>query len=735
MPNQLATEQSPYLLQHKDNPVEWYAWGEAAFARARAEDKPIFLSIGYSTCHWCHVMEHESFESVDVAEVLNRHFVSIKVDREERPDVDRVYMSFVQATTGSGGWPMSVWLTPALQPFYGGTYFPPTSRWGRPGFADILLEIARVWQVERAKVVRSASTIVERLRAVRADGAGAEPPPAETLDRAVAAFRDAFDPVHGGFGSAPKFPRPSELVLLMREYARTGRPEPAHMAVATLRAMARGGMCDHLGGGFHRYSVDGEWRVPHFEKMLYDQAQLALAYVEASLVTGDTWGLDVARDVLDYVRRDLTGAEGGFHSAEDADSVPPERAHEAGPRKTEGAFYIWSDAEIGEALGSDAGVFRLRYGVRPDGNAPSDPQGEFTGRNILYVARGVDEVAGEVGRPVGDVERALARARDTLMARRTARPRPHLDDKVLTAWNGLTIAAFARAGRRPAAGASDRLPGEGGYLETARRAAAFVRRHLWDAATRTLRRRFRNGEAGVEGYAEDYAYLIFGLLELFQADGDPSWLEWTMRLQETLDARFWDAGGGGWFSTTGADPSVLLRLKEDHDGAEPAASSIAVHNLLTLSHLVGSSTNASGSGAYAEKVARTLGAFTTRATELPRALPMMLAALSTYHAGVAQIVIAAGAGPEDAEAMLGLASASHLPNAVTVPVWPRHRAALARLLPWVEHLEPKGGRATAYICRAFTCETPATSLEALGEQLAALRPHRDRSALEFPGFQ
>src|SRR5687768_11859723 len=326
MPNRLAAEQSPYLLQHKDNPVDWYPWGDEAFERARREDKPIFLSIGYSTCHWCHVMEHESFESPELAEILNHHFVSIKVDREERPDVDRVYMTFVQATTGSGGWPMSVWLTPDLKPFYGGTYFPPASRWGRPGFTEILEEIARAWRDERDKVLESATMIVERLRSLGARDGTAELPGTRVLDTTVAEFASSFDQRRGGFGGAPKFPRPSELLFLLREHVRTGAAPPRDMALATLRAMALGGMRDHLGGGFHRYSVDADWRVPHFEKMLYDQAQLALAFVEGAQVSGDAFYGDVAIDTLDYVRRDLADPAGAFHSAEDADSVPPEQA-------------------------------------------------------------------------------------------------------------------------------------------------------------------------------------------------------------------------------------------------------------------------------------------------------------------------------------------------------------------------------------------------------------------------
>ena len=382
--NRLARERSPYLLQHAGNPVDWFPWGDEAFAKARAEDKPIFLSIGYSTCHWCHVMEHESFENGDVAAVLNEHFVSIKVDREERPDVDRVYMTFVQATTGSGGWPMSVWLTPELKPFYGGTYFPPSSKWGRPGFVDILQEIARVWKAERGKVVESAEALTARLRTVEHAAPAWTVPTADALARTVTQFQEAFDPRHGGFGDAPKFPRPSELLFLLREHARTGDAQAREMVLRTLRAMALGGMRDHIGGGFHRYSVDAAWRVPHFEKMLYDQAQLVVAFVEAAQVSGDPFYAEVAEDTLLYVLREMTDMGGGFYSAEDADSVPPETP---GARKMEGAFYLWRADEIDALLGEDAPVVKLRFGIEPTGNAPHDPQQEFTGKNLLYVAR------------------------------------------------------------------------------------------------------------------------------------------------------------------------------------------------------------------------------------------------------------------------------------------------------------------------------------------------------------
>ena len=726
--NRLARERSPYLLQHAENPVDWFPWGDEAFAKARAEDKPIFLSVGYSTCHWCHVMEHESFEQDAIAQVLNEHFVSIKVDREERPDVDRVYMTFVQATTGSGGWPMSVWLTPDLKPFYGGTYFPPSSKWGRPGFVDILQEIARVWKADHAKVVESAEALTERLREVEH---AATPvwtvPGADALAKSVRQFKDAYDSRHGGFGDAPKFPRPSELLFLLREHARTVDTEARDMALRTLRAMALGGMRDHIGGGFHRYSVDANWRVPHFEKMLYDQAQIVVALLEAAQVAGDPFYAEVAEDTLLYVRREMTDPGGGFYSAEDADSVPPEavagqerqegqdtqegqepRAREE--RKAEGAFYLWREEEIDALLGDDAAVLKLRFGIEPAGNAAVDPQQEFVGKNLLYVARSIDDIAKQTGRSNDQVVEALHRARLEMFDARLARPRPHRDDKILTAWNGLMIGAFARMARvLRGFGGEGRAAGEP-YLDSARRAAAFIRERMWNASTGALLRRYRDGAAEIDGYAEDYAYLINGLLELFQADPQPMWFEWAIALQRTQDALFWDEQSGGWFSTTGRDPSVLLRMKEDYDGAEPTASSVSVTNLLVLSHLV-------SDAKWEERIERTLRLFGTRLEQMGRGVPMMGAALSTYIAGVQQIVLVEDVAGGDDSLDRTLAFA-YLPFAIQLRVAGASQRALAGSLPFLAAMQPVDGRTTAYVCRNFTCRQPVTSVDALQQELA-----------------
>jgi hypothetical protein len=481
------------------------------------------------------------------------------------------------------------------------------------------------------------------------------------------------------------------------------------MVVATLRGLSLGGVRDHLGGGFHRYAVDAAWRVPHFEKMLYDQTQLVLALLEAGQASGDTlWGA-VADDTLAYVARDLTHPAGGFYSAEDADSVPPEVAGTPGARAAEGAFYLWSAAEVEARLGQDAPIVAACFGVEPGGNAPHDPQGEFKGRNILYVARSIEDVAARTGRTPGDVMAALERGRRALLDARAERPRPALDDKVLAAWNGLMIAAAARASRVFGGDAYDATGiARAGSLALAQRAAGFVRRHLWDPATRTLLRRYRDGAAGVPAYAEDYACLCWGLLELFQADGDPDWLEWAIELHDAMAAGFWDARDGGWFSTRGDDPSVLLRLKDDHDGAEPSASSVGAHNSLVLGHLL-------GDPRYSDVARQTLARH--QGGDAARAVPMLMCALEAWHAPGQQIVIVGDADDRATRALHAVLARHYLPHAVVVPVSPGDtQARLAARLPFVASMTMQSGRPAAYVCREFTCRAPVTApadLEAL----------------------
>jgi hypothetical protein len=523
------------------------------------------------------------------------------------------------------------------------------------------------------------------------------------LAEAVRDFETAFDRRRGGFGSAPKFPRPAELCFLLREARRTGDAGALDMVRRTLRAMADGGMRDHVGGGFHRYSVDADWRVPHFEKMLYDQAQLALAYLEAYQATGDPDLAGVADDTLRYVARDMTDPRGGFYSAEDADSLPPEAAATPGAKKSEGAFYLWPAAEVESLLGAEAELARSRFGIEPGGNAPFDPHGEFTGKNLLYLAASIDEIASARGleRPV--VERRLAAARRIMYEARDRRPRPLRDDKILTSWNGLMIAAFARAFR---------VLRDPAHLESARRAATFLNAAVWQAGTRTLFRRYRGGDVAIEAYAEDYACLVWGLLELFQADGDPAWLEWALELQQRQDELFWDDGAGGWYATTGADPSVIVRMKDDYDGSEPSATSVAVSNLLVLAHLT-------GDAVWRARVERTFEGAGARIRSAGRSVPMMLAGLSAWHAGVQQVAIVGEAGGADREALERVVAARYLPFAVIVPIAPGERQRrIAAVAPFVGAMPCVGGRATAYVCRDFACQAPVTDPGALAAQLS-----------------
>ncbi|CAD7700012.1 unnamed protein product, partial [Ostreobium quekettii] len=603
--NRLEAEESPYLLQHAHNPVDWYPWGEEAFEKARSEDKPIFLSVGYSTCHWCHVMERESFENETVAAVMNEKFVNIKVDREERPDVDKVYMTFVQATSGGGGWPMSVFLTPDLKPFYGATYFPPDDRYGLPGFMTILNRVSGLWASKRTELADQGATVIEQLAdavvPALPEGNEIETLAASVIEECAGHFERSFDSARGGFGSAPKFPRPCELNLLVCQYMRKKADEPSladkllHIIQFTLAAMAKGGIYDHVGGGFHRYSVDEHWHVPHFEKMLYDNPQLAVTYLSGFQLTGDRRWAVVVRGVLDYLRRDMMHPDGGLYSAEDADSLDP-----VAGKKGEGTFYIWSFDEIDAILGpAKAKIFGSHYYVKREGNcdlsARSDPHKEFVGKNCLIERHSVSETATQFGVGELEVEKLLASCRQALHEARAKRPRPHLDNKVVAAWNGMAISAFALAARvlksesppvEPCFPVDGVDPSE--YLSVAHKAAEFVRQHLWDDATGLLRRSFCKGPSSVSGFADDYACVVAGLLDLYEASGKLDCLKWATQLQERMNELFWDDKAGGYYSTSGKDPSILLRVKEDYDGAEPAASSIAASNLLRLGSMLNS---------------------------------------------------------------------------------------------------------------------------------------------------
>ena len=708
MPNRLASATSPYLLQHAENPVDWRPWGAEAFAAARELDRPIFLSIGYSTCHWCHVMAHESFESEAVAAVLNASFVPIKLDREERPDVDRVYMAYLQALTGQGGWPLSAWLTPDLKPFYAGTYFPPEDRQGRAGFTTVLRAIARGWREDRAKLVEEAERVVQSLR----ENAAEEASPAGGIDATLAqaagaafekAYRyyaESFDQRNGGFGGAPKFPRPANLAFLLRCAAVQGvsseaGAEAAGMVARTLGGMARGGIHDHVGGGFHRYSVDGEWFLPHFEKMLYDQAQIASCALDAWRATGDERPAWIARATLDYVLRDMTSPEGAFYSAEDADSPRGD-----GPESVEGAFYVWTFEELERALGPDTAFLAGHFGATTGGNVPPgrDPHGEFTGRNILAQVRPLSETARLGGMDPQAASDLLVSCLGRLLAARSARRRPHLDDKVVAGWNGLMVSALARAASSPAQCLGDRRRA---YLDAALRASAFAVGALMDLPGGLPRRSWRRGTGSGPGFAEDCAFLVQGWLDLYEATFDTGWLARAERLQGAMDAEFWDAGGGGYFNSSAGAADVVVRLKEDYDGAEPAATSAAALNLFRLSSLTGDM-------GLRERGRRAIAAFRGRWEAAPHAMPQLLCAFESALEPPRHVVLTGTPGSADFDALSAAAQEGLGPRRTLVALdAPGARAWFSARSPWLAPLGAGDTRATAYVCEEFVCRAPA----------------------------
>ena len=644
-PNRLIHEKSPYLLQHAFNPVDWYPWGDEAVEKARREDKPILLSIGYSTCHWCHVMERESFSDPEVASIMNRFFVCIKVDREERPDLDMIYLSAVRIMTGSSGWPLNVFLTPDLKPFYGGTYFPTKQMGNRPGWRKVLEEVAQAWEQpdQRKKIITSAGGLTERLARTLASESKGEDLNRDWLEGGFETFRSSFDSEYGGFTEAPKFPRPTINHFLLRYYAlfrnrKNGKEkhqQALDMTLHTLRGMAAGGIYDQLGGGFHRYTLDKAWRVPHFEKMLCDNAQLAMNYMDAYQAVQDPDLSRVCVETLDYILREMTRPGGGFHSAQDAESLPA--GGDTGDRR-EGAYYTWTMSELREVLPPEYfDVFCYYYGVRNDGNVQPDPNGEFRNRNILFERRTLRETAERFLISAKDVSGLLDKSRALLRAARSRRPRPQLDDKVLTAWNGLMISAMAQA--------SQVLSREE-YLQAARQAAQFLYDHVYEPEGRRLFRRWRQGSRAVPGLAEDYAFLTQGLIDLYEASFEVRWLRWAEVLTEELIRRFHDPAGGGLYVTSpGHDANLLVRLKSDNDRTEPAAASVSILNLHRLAQLLGRSD-------FQLVAAGMLEHYGPRMRDQPSALPYMLAALGEYLEKPVQIIIAEGGDKSGLQAML-----------------------------------------------------------------------------------
>ncbi|XP_075725732.1 spermatogenesis-associated protein 20 isoform X2 [Rhipicephalus microplus] len=742
--NRLAHEKSPYLLQHASNPVDWYPWGDAAFKKAKDEDKLIFLSVGYSTCHWCHVMERESFENKDIAKIMNENFINVKVDREERPDVDRVYMTYIQATSGGGGWPMSIWLTPDLKPVVGGTYFPPEDRYhGQPGFRTLLTSLAEQWRKDRTKLVDQGTRILQILeqtsdvRVFGGDGAPTTPQGSEANqkcpfapDVATTCYRQlerSYDVTTGGFGRAPKFPQCVNLNFLLRFRAMLlqGNPPPVaktavdkslQMTVHTLRMMARGGIHDHIGKGFHRYSTDARWHVPHFEKMLYDQAQLARTYSEAYQVTRDRRLADVARDILCYVERDLSHPSGGFYSAEDADSYPEHGDKE----KREGAFCVWEESEVCRLLTEPlpscptktvADIVCRYYDIRKCSNVDpmQDPHDELKRKNVLIVHESEESLAACYGLEVGVLDALLERARETLFEARRRRPKPHLDDKFLTSWNGLMISGLAIAAR---------TLNQPVYLDRALKCVEFIKKHLYNPKKKTLIHSAYRGEDGsvvqgpqpIEGMLEDYAFLIEALLDVYEASFDVSCLIWAEELQDKQDHLFWDKKDNGYFLSNGEDPTVMLRLKDDQDGAEPSPNSVSLNNLMRLSMLL----QRDELRQRAEKLATVYG---QRMILVPLALPEMVCGLMRLQAEHQEVVIAGRRDDPGTKELLSCLRRHFLPFMTVILADQDPENPLRKRLMNFDDYTCVDGKATAYVCRGFQCAKPVTTAAELEELL------------------
>jgi uncharacterized protein YyaL (SSP411 family) len=693
MPNRLINETSPYLLQHAHNPVEWYPWGEEALQKAKDEDKPMLLSIGYSACHWCHVMEHESFEDEHTAGLMNQLFINIKVDREERPDLDSIYMQAVQAMTGQGGWPMTVFLTPDLVPFYGGTYFPPTPRYGMPSFEQVLQSVASAYQERRDEIERSAQNLLDHLsRTLTADG-NADDLRVETLDAAHHTLAREFDAVHGGFGDKPKFPPSMDLEFLLRVYRRTGWKKSWEMVDLTLRKMALGGMYDQLGGGFHRYSVDERWLVPHFEKMLYDNALLSRVYLHAYQASGDPFFRRIVEETLDYVIREMTcvgrrpDACGGFYSTQDADS-----------EGVEGKFFIWTPDEVDALLGVEDGpLFRAYFDVTEAGN--------FEHKNILHIDHSIEEVAARLDVTAAQLTAAIERGKQVLFDAREKRIKPGRDEKVLTAWNGLMLASMAEAGA---------VLARQDYVEAAVQAADFVLTQLRDGSCRLLRS-YKDGQSKYDAYLEDHAYLADGLLSLYQATFDVRWLDEARALADDMLTRFWDDEEGGFFDTASdhADQALIIRPKSITDNAIPSGNAVAAAVLFDLAILAGPYDGAGKSEAYYRHAVGTLQLLGGAMARYPRAFGQALSALDAYRATTQEIVIVGDPREAATKALLETVHGRYLPNKVLVVARPDQVDALSQRIPLLAGRTQTDGTPTAFVCENYACQLPVTEPEAL----------------------
>jgi uncharacterized protein YyaL (SSP411 family) len=683
-PNRLIREKSPYLLQHARNPVDWHPWSDGAFERARTENKPIFLSVGYSTCHWCHVMAHESFEDREVARLMNETFVCIKVDREERPDVDGIYMTVCQIMTGSGGWPLTILMTPERKPFFAGTYIPKENRHGRVGMIELIQGVQRVWKTRHGDVLSSAEQVTAALQKASAESSAGDPPDKSACRLAYEALSGQFDEGLGGFGGAPKFPSPHHFLFLLRYGKRTGEPRALEMVEKSLTAMRRGGVYDQLGFGFHRYSTDARWRLPHFEKMLYDQAMLSMAFLEAFQATGKEIYSETVGEIFTYVLRDLKAPGGGFFCAEDADS-----------EGEEGKFYQWTESEIRGALDpAEAALVIEAFGVEKDGNFLDEATQARTGRNVLFLAKSLE---------VAD-RRMFEGAREKLFRARERRVRPGRDDKILTDWNGLMIAALAKGAQ--AFGRPD-------WAEAAAEAARFVLACLRDKRGRLLHR-YREGEAAVPGMLDDYAFIIWGLLELYEANFDAETLKTALELADNTINHFYDEKDGGFFFTADDGEEILFRQKDSYDGAIPSGNSVIMLDLLRLSRITGRSDLEQKAIGVSRAFARNIG-------QIPSAYSQLMVALEFLAGPQFEIVIAGKPGAKDTHEMLDALRRAFLPNRVLL-FRPQGAGsgAIAAIAPYTKGMKAEGGRATAYVCRNFTCAKPVRTVD---EMVGLLEAH------------
>jgi uncharacterized protein len=685
--NRLAGESSPYLQQHAHNPVDWYPWGPEALEAARSLDRPIFLSIGYSACHWCHVMEHESFENAAIAALMNAHYVNIKVDREERPDLDQIYMSAVQALTGRGGWPMSVFLTPTLEPFYGGTYWPPEARMGMPGFRDVLERVHEAWHDRRAEVERGAAELTQAVTQISQSHAAPETLDVSLLEIAEVTRLKIADRVHGGFGSAPKFPHPMDLRLLLRTWKRFAHDEAGDVARLTLDKMAAGGIYDHLGGGFHRYSTDARWLVPHFEKMLYDNALLGAAYLDAYQATGEPRYAQVVRETMNYVLREMTHPEGGFYSTQDADS-----------EGEEGKFFVWTLAEIESVLSpEETKPLADCYDVTAEGN--------WEGHNILNRVKTTAQAARVLGMDEAKLEPLLASARKKLFVRREQRVHPGRDEKILAGWNGLMIAAMARAGR---------VLDEPRFTDAAARAADFVLNRLRTPEGRLLHV-FKDGHARLNGYLEDYACAIDALTEVYQATFEPRFLVAAAELAEDLIARFTDQASGGFFYTPNDHEALIARSKDLHDNATPSGNGMAAYALSRLARLCGRTD-------FEQAAERTLVMLSGEMTRVTMGTGQALLALDDLLGPSYELVLVDGKSPAESAAVLRTINSRFLPNVVLArrATCEDESANAPILRPALSDKKSLDGKPTLYICERGTCRPPVAGGPAIDESLKSL---------------